>query len=178
MEDWKGTSMRFSLLTIMLTASLACAADQTNATYVDGNVEGWAANAPVSLELRDTKTMVLHANKTDVEIAYAGVSKADSTAVAAPVVRQPLYKVWNLPKRVMPPAAQEKLVVKYSDRVGAAKSATLLVSKELADQVIAQVTATKERAQRDAGVWWGDQYWKTKRNQNQWGGAGTVAQRE
>jgi hypothetical protein len=25
--------------------------------------------------------------------------------------------------------------------------------------------------------WWGDGYWKTTRNKDQWGGAGTVAQK-
>jgi hypothetical protein len=52
------------------------------------------------------------------------------------------------------------------------------MEKKVADHLQANVELASERKAADAGAWWGDSIWKTKRNKDQWGGSGVVAQRE
>ena len=50
---------------------------------------------------------------------------------------------------------------------------------ELSKTAAAGLLATIERHSGKVADnnWWGDSYWKTTRNKDQWGGAGTVAQK-
>jgi hypothetical protein len=52
---------------------------------------------------------------------------------------------------------------------------TIEMSKTSADGVLATIERHSGKVANDS--WWGDNYWKTTRNKDTWGGAGTVAQK-
>jgi hypothetical protein len=52
---------------------------------------------------------------------------------------------------------------------------TLDMSKASADSVLA--TIQRHSGKVANSTWWGDSTWKTTRNRDSWGGAGTVAQK-
>ncbi len=171
--------MRLSIISLLLAAGIAVAADGPKpVTYLNGNIEGFAQNASGTLDVRSAKTMTLRTKGADVEIPYAAVSKTDRTTPLVSVAKDPLYKVWSLPQRLMPPTPLQQLVVTYKDKAGAEKSVTLEIQKATADRVLANVEQAAARNAANSGAWWGDSVWKTQRNKDQWGGSGAVAQRE
>ena len=171
--------MRLSIITLLMAAGFAVAADGPKpVTYLNGNLEGFAQNASGTLDIRSAKTMKLHTKAANIEIPYEAVSKTERTTPKVVTEKEPLYKVWTLPKRLTPPTPLDQVVVNYTDKSGAEKSVTIEMQKSTADWVVANVERAAARNAANGGSWWGDSYWKTKRNKDQWGGAGPVAQRE
>jgi len=171
--------MRFySFMTLTLAAGIAVAADgPKSVTYLNGNIEGFSQNADATLELRDTKVMVLRAKGADAEIPFGAVSKTERTEVPVVTQKDPLYKVWSLHKRLLIPTPLQKVMLTYTEN-GAPKTVTMEMEKSLSDRMLGSIERAAERNAANAGAWWGDGVWKTKRNKDQWGGLGTVAQRE
>lgn len=171
--------MRFTLITLTLACGFAVAADgPKTVTYIKGSVEGLSPNETATMTLPDTKVLVLKTKDSGLEIPYAAIVKSGRAIVEAEVENEPLYKVWSLHERLLPPAPKHQLTLDYKTKSGVEQSVTLSMDKATADKVMAHVDRAAARNSANAGNWWGDDYWKTKRNQNQWGGAGTVAQRE
>lgn len=170
--------MRTTLITLTLAASFALAADTPkDVTYLKGTIEGFAQNEAARLALPDTKVMVLKTDTASVEIPYGAITKSDRKVVAVEVENEPLYKVWSLHERLLPPAPKHELSFEYQTKAGT-QTLTLSMDKGEADKVMRFVDRAAERNKANAGAWWGDDYWKTARNKDQWGGAGTVAARE
>ena len=171
--------MRFSLITFILASGVALAADNIKpVTYLEGNLEGFAANASGTLEFRDSKVMVLHSKGVDAVIPYNVVSKTSQKVVPVVTEKDPLYKVWSLHKRLLPPTPLHAVMVVYKDKAGTEKPITVEMQKVAADRVQAQVKQAADWKAANAGSWWGDSVWKTQRNKEDWGGAGVIAQRE
>ena len=124
-------------------------------------------NNPQSMELKTP----LH----KVEIPYNQISKAElgSVMVHTPDP-EPLYKVWALPKRLIKSETQQ-MTVAFTGGNGQNQTMTLEMSKTSADSVLATIGRHSGKVANDS--WWGDNYWKTTRNKDTWGGAGTVAQK-
>jgi len=169
----------FSIITFTLATGIALAADGVKpVTYLEGNLEGFAPNASATLEFRDSRVMALHAKDSDVVIPYGVVSKTNRKTVPLLTEKDPIYKVWNIHKRLLIPTPQEQVTVSYRNQAGAEKTATLEMDKASADRLQAHVKQATDRNAANAGAWWGDAVWKTDRNKDQWGGAGVMAQRE
>jgi hypothetical protein len=165
--------------TLALATGIAVAADRPQpVTYLNGNIEGFSQNAGGTLELRDTKAMVLRSKDANVEIPYSAVSMTGRKTVAVLTQKDPLYKVWSLHKRLLIPVPLEEMAVAYKDKNGTEKTVTIEMEKKTADRVQVNIERAAQRKASDAGAWWGDSLWKTSRNKDQWGGAGVVAQRE
>lgn len=171
--------MRFSLITLLLAAGTALAADNVKpVTYLEGNLEGFATNASAKLEFRDSRAMALHAKGSDAVIPYAAVSKTSERIVPVVTEKDPLYKVWSLHKRLLIPTPLHAVTVVYKDKAGVEKSVTLEMEKAAAARLQAQVKQVTDKSAANNGSWWGDSVWKTQRNKTEWGGSGVIAQRE
>jgi hypothetical protein len=169
--------MRFLTLPILmiLAGGLLAAADSATVTYIDGNVAELAPNSGATLYLTSPQSMELKTPLHKVQIPYAQISKAELGSVTVHTSEpEPLYKVWALPKRLMKSETQQ-MTVAFTDGNGQDQTMTLEMSKTSADSVLATIERRSPKV-ANAG-WWGDSIWKTTRNRDTWGGAGTVAQK-
>ncbi|MGH9648567.1 MAG: hypothetical protein ACRD4E_17315 [Bryobacteraceae bacterium] len=170
--------MRFLTLPTLtiLAGGLLAAADSATVTYIDGNVAELAANSGGTLYLNNPQTMELKTPLHKVQIPYAQISKAELGSVMVHTADpEPLYKVWALPKRLVKSETQQ-MTVAYTNGNGQDQTMTLEMSKAAADGVLATIERRSAKL-TNATAWWGDNYWKTSRNRDTWGGAGTVAQK-
>ena len=169
--------MRFLTLPILtiLTGGLLAAADSATVTYIDGNVAGLSPSTGATLYMNNPQSMELKTPLHSVQIPYNQISKAElgSVMVHTPDP-EPLYKVWALPKRLVKSETQQ-MTVAFTDGNGQSQNMTIEMSKASADGVLATIERHSGKVANDS--WWGDNYWKTSRNKDTWGGAGTVAQK-
>jgi hypothetical protein len=171
------TIMRFS--TFLTFASLSCglalAADPHVVTYISGNLDGLAPNSGATLDVSGEKALSLRASGTAIEVPFAGIAHAEAGEVTTIASEEPLYKVWALHKRFNKRELQQ-VKVDFKTPAGENRTMILELEKPAADSVLATIESrTSPEAKQ---TWWGDSIWKTKRNQDQWGGTGTVAARE
>ncbi len=169
--------MRFLTLPILtiLTGGLLAAADSATVTYIDGNVAGLSPSTGATLYMNNPQSMELKTPLHSVQIPYNQISKAElgSVMVHTPDP-EPLYKVWALPKRLVKSETQQ-MTVAFTDGNGQSQNMKIEMSKASADSVLATIERHSGKVASDS--WWGDNYWKTSRNKDTWGGAGTVAQK-
>jgi hypothetical protein len=169
--------MRFlTLLTLtILAGGLLAAADSAAVTYIDGNVAELAPSSGATLYMNNPQAMELKTPLHKVQIPYAQISKAELGSVMVHTSEpEPLYKVWALPKRLIKSETQQ-MTLAFTDVNGQGQTMTLEMSKTSADGVLATIERHSGKVANSG--WWGDSYWKTTRNKDTWGGAGTVAQK-
>ena len=169
--------MRFLTLPTLtiLACGLLAAADSATVTYIDGNVAELTPNSGATLYLNNSQSMELKTPLHKVQIPYAQISKAELGSVLVHTADpKPLYKVWELPKRLMKSETQQ-MTLAYTDGNGLDQTMTLEMSKTSAESVLA--TIERHSAKVANAGWWGDNVWKTTRNRDTWGGAGTIAQK-
>ena len=169
--------LTFSLI---FAASLAFAANTTKeVTYVDGTLDGYSLTTKTTVELASSKHLVLHAKGApDVAINYADVTSSEQKSVVLSPEKEPLYKVWDLPKRLAPPEEAQKVTLNFRDKSGAKQTVSFETDKKTAAKVMGAVKLASDARASNGGAWWGDKMWKTKRNQSDWGGSGPIASRE
>ena len=68
-----------------------------------------------------------------------------------------------------------QMTLAYTNGSGQDQTMTIELSKVAADNLLA--TIERHSGKVADNNWWGDSTWKTTRNKDQWGGAGTVAQK-
>ena len=169
--------MRFLTLPTLtiLAGGLLAAADSATVTYIDGNVAELAPSRGATLYLTNPQFMELRTPLHNVQIPYAQISKAELSSVmvhtSAP---EPAYKVWALPKRLVKSETRQ-MTVAFKAQNGEDQTMTLEMSKSSAEGALA--TIERHSGKVANSDWWGDNYWKTNRNKDTWGGAGTVAQK-
>jgi len=169
--------MRFLTLPILtiLAAGLLAAADSATVTYIDGNVAELSPSTGATLYMNNPQSMELKTPLHKVQIPYNQISKAELSAVMVHTPDpEPAYKVWALPKRLMKSETQQ-MTVAFTGGNGQSQTMTLEMSKASADGVLATIERHSGKVANDS--WWGDNYWKTPRNKDTWGGAGTIAQK-
>jgi len=169
--------MRFLTLPTLtiLAGGLLAAADSATVTYIDGNVAELAPSSGATLYMNNPQSMELKTPLHTVQIPYAQISRAELSSVMVHTSEpEPVYKVWALPKRLLKSETRQMtLAFKAGD--GQDQTMTIEMSKASADGVLA--TIERHSAKIANADWWGDNYWKTNRNRDAWGGAGTVAQK-
>ena len=164
----------FPTLTI-LAGGLLAAADSQTVTYIGGNVADFAPNTGASLYLNNPQSMELRTPLHSVEVPYGQISKAELGAINSQSPEpEKFYKVWALPKRMMKTQTQQ-MTVAFTNANGQDQTMTIEVSKPVAAGLLAKIQSHSGKVADNS--WWGDSYWKTTRNKDQWGGAGTLAQK-
>jgi len=169
--------MRFLTLPTLtiLAGGLLAAADSATVTYIDGNVADLSPNTGATLYMTNPQSMELKTPLHKVQIPYEQISKAELGSVMVHTSEpQPLYKVWALPKRLIKSETRQ-MTVAFTNDNGQNQTMTIEMSSVAADSLLA--TIERHNAKVANNGWWGDTYWKTIRNKDQWGGAGTVAQK-
>jgi len=166
--------LTFTTLTI-LAGGLLAAADGSSVTYVKGTVDELSPNTGGTL-FNNAKSMEIRTPLHSVEVPYSQISKAELGAIQShtPETDAP-YKVWTLHKRFMTGPQTQEMTVAFTNEKGQSQTMTI----ELPKKTAAGLLATIERhsgAVADSN-WWGDDYWKTNRNKDTWGGAGTIAKK-
>jgi hypothetical protein len=179
MDGLERTTMRFSI-TFILSCGLAIAAgDPRTATYISGNIEGVAANTGATIDVSGEKALKLNAGEKALEVPYASIANAEAGEVTIVTPEsEPLYKVWKLHKRILNRKELQQVKVDFKAASGENRSMTLEVERATADQLLWAIEVHGPKADPSKQAWWGDSIWKTKRNKDQWGGAGELATRE
>ena len=166
--------LTFTTLTV-LAGGLLAAADASSVTYVKGTIDELSPNTGATL-VNTAKSMEIRTPLHSVEVPYSQISKAELGAIQshAPETDAP-YKVWTLHKRFMTSPQTQEMTVAFTNEKGQNQTMTLELSRKAA----AGLYTTIERYSGTVANanWWGDDYWKTTRNKDSWGGAGTIAQK-
>lgn len=162
--------MRHFFMTFLLASGMALAAHNAEpVTYLKGSIEGIPVNAAAKADLSSLKVLVIETETTRVEIPYAGVSSTEASAPVRLTEYEPLYKVWTIHKRLLPPEPVQSVTLAFRDAQGERNTVTLEMEKPAAELLLQNVReAAEEKAA--AANWWGDRVWKTKRNQVKWDG--------
>ena len=169
--------MRFLTLPTLtlLAGGLLAAADTATVTYIDGNVADLSPNTGATLNLKNPQSLELRTPLHSVQVPYGQISKAELGSVQVHTSEpEPLYKVWALPKRLIKSETRQ-VTVAFTNASGQDHTMTLELSSAAAEGVVATIEQRNRKVANNS--WWGDGYWKTTRNRDQWGGAGTVAQK-
>jgi hypothetical protein len=169
--------MRFLILPTLtiLAGGLLLAADSDSVTYIDGNLTDLTPNSGATLYLNNPQSMELRTPLHSVQVPYNQISKAELGIVKAHSPEpEKLYKVWALPKRLMKSETQQ-MTVAFQNGSGQDQTMTIELAKPTATILFAKIGRRNGKVAESN--WWGDEYWKTTRNKDQWGGASTVAQK-
>lgn len=169
--------MRFLTLPTLtiLAGGLLAAADSATVTYIDGNVTDLTPNTGATLSMKNPQSLELHTPLHTVQVPYSQILKAELGTVTVHTSEpEPLYKVWALPKRLMKTETRQ-MTVGFTNASGQIQTMTIELSNVAASDVLAMIERHNAKVANNG--WWGDSYWKTNRNRDTWGGAGTVAQK-
>jgi hypothetical protein len=169
--------MRFltlSTLTIF-AGGLLLAADSQTVTYIDGSLADLAPNTGATLYLNSPQSMELRTPLHKVQVPFGQISKAELGEIQVHSSEpEALYKVWALPKRLVKSETRQ-MTMTFKDGNGQDQTMTIELSKQAATGLMATIERLSGKVADNS--WWGDSYWKTTRNKDQWGGASTVAQK-
>ena len=167
--------LTFTTLTV-LAGGLLAAADPSSVTYVKGTIDELSPNTGATLYLNNAKSMEIRTPLHSVQVPYSQISKAELGAIQshAPETEAP-YKVWTLHKRFMTGPQTQEMTVAFTNEKGQDQNMTIELPKRTASTLHA--TILRHSGTVANANWWGDDYWKTTRNKDSWGGAGTIAQK-
>jgi hypothetical protein len=163
----------FAILAMLYSGAAFAATHSETTTYVDGNLTGISPNTGGTLAFPDDNTVTLRTGLSTVNIPYTGISHAELGAVKQTSHDAPLYKVWELHKRLGKTETQ-LLIVNFKNDTGEEKSMTLELAKSSAHTVLTTIQthngtlASAGKPANSTDSWWGDSFWKTKANQDKW----------
>lgn len=165
--------MRFSnLLTLAtLTCGLAMAADPITVNYLDGNMPNLAPDSWATVQFDNDEALDFNTGTETVAIPYSTITKVLQGKVRSfSSTDEPLYKVWHLPSHLFDRKIVQRIDLKYEDETGEPQTLSMEMDRVDAKALVAQVIKQTRpyQTQRDQQEWWGDTYWKTKRNAKQW----------
>lgn len=170
---------RLSLLTV--TCGLVFAADPITVNYLDGDVPNVAEESWATLDASGDKSLAFDTGSQTVQIPYSEITKVTEGEMRSfSNTEDPLYKVWTLHKHLFDRTTVQKIDLEFRDATGEPRSMNLEMDREDAKGILAHLTerlAPYEALRRQRN-WWGNSYWKTNSNREEWGGAGTLASRE
>ena len=185
--------IKTAFLTVLAGGLLSAAPRPETSTYVDGNVSSLKPNTGGTLVFTDDNSMLFRTGLAEVPVPYANILRAELGPTQTHSHDEPAYKVWALPKRLHKTETQ-LLTLEFKNGLGESQTMTLELAKPAANSVLetiqertakpdsasaekpaAKSVATRASAKTDAkdskSDWWGDDYWKTTRNQAKWNDA-------
>jgi hypothetical protein len=149
-------------------------------TYVDGNVSSLKPNTGGTLVFTDANSMTFRTGSKEIAVPYASIQRAElgATQVHSHEPGIPGLKALSLVTHLHKTETQ-LLIVEFKSGLGENQTMTLQLAKPAASSVFAtiqehtpkSVTALRPPAEKTAAAkeaWWGDDYWKTNRNQDSW----------
>jgi hypothetical protein len=141
------------------------------AVYVIGNLEGISPGTDGTLVLEGSKA-VFRSGKIVTAISYSDIRNAELGTRVMPPSDIPLYKVWQLHKRLLTERPMHQMLTfEFADQDGNQQTMTLELEETAAAETLAEVEIrqgkrTPPRRATNADSWWGDSLWKTRRNNN------------
>jgi hypothetical protein len=191
-------TLSFAAVSLLACAAAFGATRPETATYVDGNIASVSPNSGGTLTFSEDSAINFKTGSETVSIPYAGISKTEVGATKVHSHSVPMYKVWSLQKRFSENTRTQLLTLGFKNADGEDKTMTLELAQPAAknvllnirthtannttpvqNTVIAKQTTKTDRppeAKSESNEWWGDQYWKTTRNNGKWNKpAGTTA---
>jgi hypothetical protein len=150
----------------LFVSGAALAASRVEAgTYVSGNIASVTPNTSGTLVFSDEKVLYFKAGDASVPVPYASIKNAELGATRTHSTNEPAYKIWTLPKRFGNKPRTQYLTVDFKGEDGEDKTMTLEVAQPIANSVLTEIQESRLGKSRARNEWWGDQYWKTKRNE-------------
>lgn len=136
--------------------------------YVGGTVKSIPVNSTGSFSFEDAKEFRFVYNGSVYKLPYDQITSTD-------IEKADIRRVWHVFPAMSPIASHRKqtLVVNYTDASGATGSLNFELMAYRATEAQETIAAkrspiTPAAAAAASNEWWGDKYWKTKRNQAQW----------
>jgi len=153
----------------VLSCGLVSAADNREATYVVGNLDGVEAGAEGVLTV-DSDKLVFRAGKTTVEAPYKKLTQVELGPTLTHSVDVPLYRVWQLHKRFLTEKPTfQNLTLNFTGDDGNEQSMTLELLEAATLQAYDTILIkTGRKPRRPKEDWWGDSYWRTSRTNPDW----------
>jgi hypothetical protein len=156
-----------ALVFVAVPPSVVRAASE-NVEYVGGTVKSIPVNSAGTFNFDDAKEFRFQYSGSVFKLPYDQITGTD-------IQKADMRRVWHVFPAVSPIASHrmQTLVINYTDASGAAGTLNFeLMSYRAID---AQETIAAKRspitpaaAAAASNEWWGDRYWKTKRNQAVW----------
>jgi hypothetical protein len=133
--------------------------------YVGGTVKSIPVNSAGVFHFEDAKEFGFTYNGSMFKLPYDQITTTE-------IEKAEVRRVWHVLPAMSPIASRRKqtLVINYTDATGTAGTLNFELMAYRAQE--AQETLAAKRSPVAAAVpgneWWGDRYWKTKRNQAVW----------
>jgi hypothetical protein len=136
--------------------------------YIGGTVKSIPLNTSGSISVSDARELRFIYGQSVYKIPYSQIT---GTNVVQGEGRHILGKI-PVPS-MFPGRRKQTLAINYKDAAGAAGTLNFELTASEATAVREgieekQVVAQGATTQQDTPEWWGDKYWKTKRNQAAW----------
>jgi len=155
-----------SLMLLILTAGSLFAATNQEATYVVGNLDGLSAGATGYVRV-ENDGLTFHSGKVTIETPCAKITSTELGPKLTHSSDGSRLKFWEL-KRLSNKTIYQNLTVNFKNSAGIDRNMTLELTESAALEIQNLLdirTGAKARQQQE---WWGDDIWKTPRNQKTW----------
>jgi hypothetical protein len=161
-------AIRQLLISALLFAAVPTAAvygASAPVQYVGGTVKSIPVNSTGSFNFEDAKDFRFAYNGSVYKLPYDQIT---STSIEKADIR----RVWHVFPAMSPIAdhRQQTLVINFTDATGATGTVNFELMQYRAVEAQETIAAKKSPAAASPAetAWWGDKYWKTKRNQAVW----------
>ena len=160
----------FSAPVLLLSSVVALAGSGGGpATYVVGNLESVSPGAEGILVLEKDQA-VFRSGKTVLPMPYSDIHNVELGTKVVPT-SAPLYKVWQLHKRLVERPVQRMVNFEFADKEGKDQTVTLEFEESAANETLAEIEIRQgkripPKRATNGDPWWGDSAWKTTRNNN------------
>jgi hypothetical protein len=166
-------AIRQVLITALVFAAVPPAAVRAAASdsvqYVGGTVKSIPVNSAGTLNFEDAKEFRFNYNGSMYKLPYDQITSTD-------IERADVRRIWHVIPAISPIASRRRqtLVINYTDASGATGSLNFELMAYRAVDAQETIAAKKSPTSPSASTgtasneWWGDKYWKTKRNQAAW----------
>ena len=138
------------------------------AVYTVGNIKDLSPGAE-GLLILDNKQVTFRSGEVAIAMPYNNIHEAELGAKAMPPAEVPLYKVWQLHKRIRGERVMHQmLTLTVKDSSGDPQSLTLDMEEPAAVETLSEIEIRQGKRKRptNGDSWWGDNVWKTTRNNN------------
>jgi len=137
--------------------------------YVVGNLDGVSPGVEGILVLEKDQA-VFRFGKTVLPMPYSDIHNVELGTKVVPTFA-PVYKVWQLHKRLVEHPAQRMVNFEFSDKDGNDQTITLELDESAASDTLVEIEIRQgkripPKRATNGDPWWGDSAWKTTRNNN------------
>lgn len=157
------------ILALAVSPALLHAATNQEATYVVGNLDGVETGAKGIAHV-DGGGLTFHTGKLTIDAPFAKITATEMGPKLVHPEEAPHRKAWELHKRLLDKTVYQNLIVNFKDASGKEQTMTLEMTESAAAEAFDTLelrTGQRVRRQREDG-WWGDDVWRTDRNQQTW----------